>query len=86
LGLAAFLTALVRTGLLVGMFWTNAFVPPTLAVEAPAVLDAEDTGSLAFGFIFSTTVFGLSWTFFGVSMLRAQVYPRVAAIALTIGT
>jgi hypothetical protein len=86
LGLAAFLTALVGTGLLVGMFWTNAFVPPTLAVEAPAVLDTEDTRSLAFGFIFSTTVFGLSWAFFGVSMLRAQVYPRVAAIALTIGT
>jgi hypothetical protein len=85
LGLAAFLTALVGTGLLVGMFRTNAFVPPTLAVEASAVLDAEDTGSLAFGFILSTTVFGLSWAFFGVSMLRAQVYPRVAAITLTIG-
>ena len=67
------------------MFWTNVFVPPTLAVEAPAVLDAEDTESLAFGFIFSTTIFGLSWALFGVAMLRAQVYPRVAAIVLIIG-
>jgi hypothetical protein len=85
LGLAGFLAALIGTGLLVGIFWTNVFVPPTLAVEAPSVLDAEDTGSLAFGFIFSTTVFGLSWALFGVAMLRARVYPRVAAIVLIIG-
>lgn len=85
LGLAGFLAALIGAGLLVGMFWTNAFVPPTLAVEAPSVLDAEDTGSLAFGFIFSTTVFGLSWALFGVAMLRARVYPRIAAIVLIIG-
>jgi len=85
LGLAGFLAALIGTGLLVGMFWTNAFVPPTLAVEAPTVLDAEDAGSLAFGFIFSTTVFGLSWALFGVAMLRARVYPRVAAMILIIG-
>lgn len=85
LGLVGFPAALIGTGLLVGMFWTNAFVPPTLAVEAPAVLDAEPGGSLAFGFILSTTVFGLSWVLFGVAMLRARVYPRLAAILLIIG-
>lgn len=68
-----------------GFFWTNAFIPPALAVEAPAVLDNEPTGSLAFGFILSTTVVGLGWALFGVSMLRARVYPRVAAILLIIG-
>jgi hypothetical protein len=85
LGLVGFLAALIGTGLLVGIFWTNVFVPPTLAVEAPAILDAEETGSLAFGFIFSTTVFGLSWALFGVAMLRARVYPRVATILFIIG-
>ncbi len=85
LGLAGFLAALIGTGLLVGFFWTNAFIPPALAVEAPAVLDNEPTGSLAFGFILSTTVVGLGWALFGVSMLRARVYPRVAAILLIIG-
>jgi hypothetical protein len=85
LGLVGFLAALLGTGLLVGFFWTNAFIPPTLAVEAPAVLDNEPTGSLAFGFILSTTVVGLGWALFGVSMLRARVYPRVAAILLIIG-
>jgi uncharacterized membrane protein len=86
LGLAGFLTALIGTGLLVGTFWTNAFIPPALAVEAPAVLDAESPpGSLAFGFFFSLIVFGLGWAFLGVAMLRARVYPRVAAILLIIG-
>lgn len=85
LGLVGFLAALIGTGLLVGTVWANVFIPPTLAVEAPAVLDNEPAGSLAFGFIFSTTVFGLSWALFGVAMLRARVYPRLAAILLIIG-
>lgn len=86
LGLVGFLVALIGTGLLVGTFWTNAFVPPALAVEAPAVLDADPAESLEFGFILSTTIFGLSWALFGVAMFRARIYPRVATILLTIGT
>jgi hypothetical protein len=85
LGLVGFLAALIGTGLLVGFMWANAFIPPALAVEAPAVLDNEPTGSLAFGFILSTTVSGLGWALFGVAMLRTRVYPRVAAILLIIG-
>lgn len=85
LGLVGFVAALVGTGLVVGFVWANVFIPPTLAVEAPAVLDNEPTGSLAFGFIFSTTVFGLCWALFGATMFRARVYPRVAAILLIIG-
>jgi hypothetical protein len=85
LGVVGFLAALIGTGLLVGFIWANVFVAPALAVEAPAVLDNEPTGSLAFGFMFSTIVFGLCWALFGVAMLRARVYPRVAAILLIIG-
>jgi hypothetical protein len=85
LGLVGFLVALIGTGLLVGTFWTNAFIPPALAVQAPAILDGEPAGSLAFGFILSTTVFGLSWALFGVAMFRARVYPRAATILLIIG-
>ena len=84
LEIVGFLVALIGTGLLVGMIWANAFVAPTLAVEAPAVLDAEPAGPLAFGFILSTTVFGLSWALFGVTMLRARVYRRLATILLII--
>jgi hypothetical protein len=85
LGLVGFLAALIGTGLLVGFVWANVFVAPALAVEAPAVLDNEPTGSLAFGFMFSTIIVGLGWALFGASMLRARVYPRVAAILLIIG-
>jgi hypothetical protein len=85
LGLAGFIAALIGTGLFVGSVWTNTFIPPALAVEAPAVLDAEPTGSLAFGFYFSFIVFGLCWALFRMGMLRARVYPRVAAIVLIIG-
>lgn len=85
LGIVGFLAALMGTGLLVGLIWANVFVAPTLAVEAPAVLDAEPAGTLAFGFLLSTTIFGLSWALFGVAMLRARVYPRVATILLIIG-
>ncbi len=86
LGLAGLCVALVGTGLLAGVFWTNLFVPPALAVEAPAVLDAETPpGAMDFGFMLSTVVFGLGWALFGVGMLRARIFPRVAAILLIIG-
>ena len=85
LGITGFLVALIGTGLLAGMIWANAFVAPTLTVKVPAVLDAEPTGALAFGFILSTTVFGLSWALFGLALLRARTYPRVATILLIIG-
>jgi hypothetical protein len=35
LRIVGFLWTLIGTGLLVGMIWANAFVAPTLAVEAP---------------------------------------------------
>ena len=85
LGLTGFLAVLLGTGLLVDTFWANAFIPPTLAGEVPAVLDGEPAGFLAFGFILSTTAFGLSWALFGVTLLRAWTYPRVATILLIIG-
>jgi len=85
LGLVGFLAALVGTGLLAGMFWTLAFVAPSVAVEAPAFLDAEPTGLLGFGFLFSGIVVGLGWALFGVATIRARVFPRAAAIVLTVG-
>ncbi len=54
LGLVGFLAALIGTGLLVSLMWTIAFVAPTLAVEAPALLDqAGPPGRLGFGFLLS---------------------------------
>jgi hypothetical protein len=86
LGVAGFLAALVGTGLLVGMMWMSAFVVPTLALEVPALLDAEQTaGPLDAGFMFSGVAVGVGWALFGAATLRAGVFPQVATIALTVG-
>ncbi len=86
LGLVGFLAALVGTGLLVGMMWTLAFVVPSAAIEAPAFLDAEETaGPLDMGFMLSGIAVALGWALFGVATVRAQVFPRRAAIVLIIG-
>ncbi len=86
LGLVGFFAALVGTGLLVGMMWTLAFVVPSAAIEAPAFLDAEETaGPLDMGFMLSGIAVALGWALFGVATVRAQVFPRRAAIVLIIG-
>lgn len=86
LGLVGFLAALVGTGMLIGIFWTSAFVAPTLAIESPALLDAEQAaGPLDMGFMISGLAVALGWALFGVATFRAKVYPRAASIALTVG-
>jgi hypothetical protein len=86
LGLVAFLVAFLGTALAVGATWAELFVAPTLAVEAPRILDAEPTGMLALGFTLTFVVFlPLGWLLFGVASLRARIYPRAAAILLMVG-
>ena len=86
LGLVGFLTAFMGTAVIVGGFWDNLFLVPSLAIEAPGFLDAEqvagpsDLGNLLAGLL---TFGGL--IVFGVATLRARVYPRVAAIVTMVG-
>jgi len=73
LGLVGFLAALVGTGLLVGSFWTQAFVVASSATEAPAFLDAEEiAGPLDMGFMLSGIVVPLGRVLFGMTTLRAR--------------
>ncbi len=86
LGLVAFVLAFVGTALALGATWAELFVPPSMAVEAPTVLDAEPTGMLALGFTLTFLFFlPLGWLLFGVASLRARIYPRAAAILLMVG-
>jgi hypothetical protein len=86
LGLVAFLVAFFGTALALGATWAELFVAPSLAVEAPRVLDAEPTGMLALGFTLTFFVFlPLGWLLFGVASYRARIYPRVATILLMVG-
>ena len=86
LGLVGFVAALFGTVLALGAVWAQLFVAPSLAIEAPRVLDTEPRGALALGFTLTFLVFlPLGWLLFGIATLRARVYPRVAAIVLIVG-
>lgn len=85
LGRVAFLVAFLGTALVVGPLWFITFAVPSLAMEAPALVDAEGGGGpLDLGFIVSSAVLSVGWALFGVSALRARIYPRWAAIVLII--
>jgi hypothetical protein len=58
----------------VGTVWTEFFVAPSLAVEAPEFLDAEEAaGFVDVGFIASYSLLSLGWALFGVAALRARI-------------
>ncbi len=80
LGLVGFLVAFLGTALMAGLSWTQLFVVPFVAAEAPALLETEPVGS-----VLSFLTFLVGWLVFGVSALRAGVYPRAAAILLIVG-
>jgi hypothetical protein len=74
LGFVGFLIAFLGTALALGTVWAQLFVAPSLATEAPGVLDNEPTGMLAAGFMITfMIVFPLGWLLFGIATLRAQV-------------
>lgn len=83
--LIGFLVAFAGTSLVLGAFWVNAFVAPSLATEAPGFLDAGTTGALWLGFTSSFALAALGWVLFGAATLRACVYPRAASALLMIG-
>ena len=81
LGLAGYLVAFLGTALVMGFFWAILFLTPTLAVEAPVLLDEGPPP----GFFLTLITFTVGWLVFGVATLLARVYPRIAAIVLIIG-
>ncbi len=80
LGLVAFLVAFVGTALVVGVYWTNAFITPVVARETP-----EAVGGSGSGWTFSVWNYYLGWVLFALSALRTKVFPRAAATLLLVG-
>ncbi|HSK83226.1 MAG TPA: hypothetical protein VK902_07435 [Rubrobacter sp.] len=76
LGLAGFVPAFFGTSLVVGDFYTNTFVTPMVAREAPAFLDNPLSGILQVWLPFNFSLLALSWLLLAVATLRARVYPR----------
>jgi hypothetical protein len=85
LGLVAFLAAFAGTALILGTWWTNAFVAPVLAQENSRILETGPTGVMSVAFTLSFAFAGVGWLLFGLVSLRAGVYPRAAVVVLMIG-
>ncbi len=85
LGLLGFLLAFLGTALVVGVTWTLFFVAPSVAVEAPEFLDAEQVaGPVDTGFMISFIVLAVGWALFGVGALVSRAYPRWVAVVLIV--
>jgi hypothetical protein len=85
LGWVGFFIAFIGTALVVGVSWTLFFVAPSVAVEAPEFLDAEQVaGPLDTGFILSFSILAVGWAVFGLGALISRAYPRWIAIVLIV--
>ena len=85
LGRLGFVVAFLGTALTVGLSWVIFFVAPSVAMEAPEFLDAEQVaGPLDAGFILTSLILAVGWALFGVAALRAGIYPRWVTIVFII--
>jgi hypothetical protein len=85
LGAVGFCTAFFGTSLILGDFYANTFVSPTLAISAPEALDVHNAGVLAFWLPLEFGFLAVAWLPFAVATLRAGVYPHAAAWVLVVG-
>jgi len=85
LGIAGLIAAVVGTMFLGGDLWFETFYVTYLADTAPAVLDADPAGLIVIGAVSSYLLFAIGWTLFGLSSLRAGVFPRAICVAIVIG-
>ena len=87
LGVLGFVLAFFGTALVVGVSWALFFVAPSVALESPEFLDAEQVGGpLDTGFMLTSLFLAVGWALFGVAALLAQSYPRWVAIVLIVAT
>lgn len=90
LGIVGFVVSMLGTVLLTGQAWFIAFFEPALVSEAPGfienVMGGQAGGPLvAAGLMIPIFTQALGWTIFGIATYRAEVFPRLAAIVLTVG-
>jgi hypothetical protein len=84
-GVVGVIAAVVGTMFLGGDLWFETFYVTYLADIAPEVLDAEPSGLIVIGAVSSYLLFAIGWALFGLSSLRARVFPRAICIAIVIG-
>ena len=85
LGAAAPALAVVGSVLVAGGAWAALFVLPSLAAEAPEVLESGALGGVMVGYIASYAVFALGWISTGVALIRARVVPTWLGVLAAVG-
>ena len=84
-GLIGYLTAFLGTLMVAGDWWFEAFAMPMIATAAPAILDLPLSGPLLVGAIATVGLYTVGWTVFGIAALRADAFPRIAALLVLVG-
>lgn len=85
LGLVGYLLAFVGTTLVAGDWWFEAFVVPSIATEAPHVLELPPGGSVLAGAIATVGLYSVGWILFGLALFRAATVPRPGASLVILG-
>jgi hypothetical protein len=83
-GLPGTAVAVVGTVLVAGGAWAALFVLPSLAAEAPDVLDAGLPGVVV-GYIASYVVFTVGWVWTGIALVRARLVPTALGVLVAVG-
>ncbi len=85
LGLVGYLIAFLGTLLVAGDWWHEAFIGPVLRERAPELLATAPSGSILLGAVLTGGTFAAGWVIYGLASVRAGVFPRSAAVLMTIG-
>jgi hypothetical protein len=84
-GLVAFGAAVLGTMWLGADMWFEAFCSPWLLEAVPTLLTLDKALIWQVGYLSSFALFALGWILFGLSCLRARVFPTVAGAVIVIG-
>lgn len=84
LGLVGYLVAFLGTMLVAGDWWYEAFIGPALREQAPELLTTAPGGSILVGAALTGLTFAAGWVTFGLASFRAGVFPRPAAVLMTV--
>jgi hypothetical protein len=85
LGLIGFVLAFVGTIMVFGVQWSEAFMGPMMAEEAPEILTVEPSGAFLIGISLTFLLFAIGWLILGLATIRGGVFPRGAGVLLSVG-
>jgi hypothetical protein len=85
-GAAAFTITMLGTGIVSWIFSSDVLFVPTIAKEMPSLFQEIFSGSHVFIGVASVLIWILGYVLFGISIIRANVFPKWSGILLIIGS